>query len=91
MKAYKSKGMKLGAQGESKAAKSGDQSMAPAHKPSMKHKEPAHPVKAGDQSMAPDHKKKALPRQDAPAGVSSVNGGSPMSLPKGGGVGESEV
>lgn len=91
MKAYKSKGMRLPAQGEAHAAKSGDQSMAPAHKPSMQHKEPAHPVKPGDQSMAPSHRKAALPMQDAPAGVSSVNGGSAMSLPKGGGVGESEV
>lgn len=91
MKAYKSKGMKLGSQGESKAAKSGDQSMAPAHKPSMKHKEPAHPVMPGDQSMSPSSKKTALPSQDAPAGASSPNGGSSMALPKGGGVGESEV
>lgn len=91
MKAYKSKGMKLGSQGEAHAAKSGDQSMAPKHKPSMQHKEPSHPVKAGDQSMAPSHRKAALPMQDAPPGVSSVNGGSSMSMPKGGGVGESEV
>lgn len=99
--AYKSKGMKLGSQGESKAAKSGDQSMAPATKPSMKHKEPSGPfskpasgAKApefGDQSKAPDHKKKALPMQDAPPGVAGVNGGSPVAMPKGGGVGESEV
>lgn len=86
--AYKHKGMKLGSKGESHSM---DQSAAPKTKPSMQHKEPSHPVKSGDQSMAPDHKKKALPMQDAPAGVSSVNGGSSMSLPKGGGVGESEV
>ena len=94
MKAYKSKGMKLGSQGESKPAKSGDQSMAPATKPSMKHKEPSAQYqypKNGEQSMKPDHKKKALPMQDAPAGVSSVNGGSSMALPKGGCAGESEV
>lgn len=89
--AYKSKGMKLGSQGDSKAAKSGDQSMAPQHKPSMKHKEPSLPVKPGDQSMAPDTKKKGLPMQDAPPGVAGVNGGSSVALPKGGGVGESEV
>lgn len=89
--AYKHKGMKLGAQGDAKAAKSGDQSMAPAHKPSMQHKEPPHPVMPGDQSMAPQHKKAALPMQDAPPGVSSVNGGSSMAMPKGGGVGETEV
>lgn len=86
--AYKHKGMKLPAQGDAHGM---DQSAAPKHKPSMQHKEPSHPIKSGDQSMAPDHKKKALPMQDAPAGVSSVNGGSSMSLPKGGGVGETEV
>ena len=86
--AYKHKGMKLGQKGESQSM---DSSAAPKHKPSMKHKEPSHPIKSGDQSMAPDHKKKAMPMQDAPAGVSSVNGGSSMSLPKSGGKGESEV
>ena len=94
MKAYKHKGMKLGSQGESKPAKSGDQSMAPSTSPSMQHKEPSAQYqypKNGEQSMAPDHNKKSLPMQDAPAGVSSCNGGSSMSLPKGGGVGESEV
>ncbi len=89
--AYKSKGMKLGSQGESKPAQAGDQSMAPKTSPSMQHKEPSHAVKPGDQSMAPSHKKSALPMQDAPPGVSGVNGGSPMALPKGGGVGESDV
>lgn len=86
--AYKHKGMKLGQKGESHSM---DQSAAPKHKPSMQHKEPSHPIKAGDQSMAPDHKKKGLPTQDAPAGVKGVNEGSSMSLPKSGGVGESEV
>lgn len=80
--------MKLPAQG---AAHGMDQSKAPAHKPSMQHKEPSHPVAAGDQSKAPSHRKAALPMQDAPAGASSVNGGSSMALPKPGGVGESEV
>lgn len=89
--AYKSKGMKLGSQGDAKPSKSGDQSMAPATKPSMQHKEPSRPVKPGDQSMAPSHKKAALPMQDAPPGVASVNGGSACSMPKGGGVGETEV
>lgn len=86
--AYKSKGMKLGSQGEAHGM---DQSKAPAHRPSMQHKEPSHPVKPGDQSMAPSHKKAALPSQDAPPGVAGVNGGSPMSLPKSGGPGESDV
>ena len=92
--AYKSKGMKLPEHSMSSCSPSEfpeKAKMAPKHKPSMQHKEPAHPVKPGDQSMAPDHKKKGLPMQDAPPGVSSVNGGSPMSLPKGAGVGESEV
>jgi hypothetical protein len=87
--AYKHKGMKAPRPGM--AAPEMDQSAAPKHKPSMQHKEPSRPIKSGDQSMAPDHKKKELPMQDAPAGVSSVNGGSSMSLPKGGGVGETEV
>lgn len=88
MKAYKSKGMKAPRPAAGPAM---DQSAAPKTKPSMQHKEPAHPVMPGDQSMAPSHKKAALPMQDAPPGVSGVNGGSAMSLPKGGGVGESEV
>lgn len=87
--AYKHKGMK--APRPDMSAPKMDQSAAPKHKPSMQHKEPSHPVKPGDQSMAPDHKKKALPMQDAPLGVSSVNGGSSMSMPKSGGVGETEV
>lgn len=89
-KAYKSKGMKA-PRPPAHAAKAGDQSMAPATKPSMQHKEPSHAVKPGDQSMAPAHKKAALPMQDAPPGVSSVNGGSSMALPQGGGPGESKV
>jgi len=88
MKAYKSKGMKAPRPAAGPAM---DQSAAPKTKPSMQHKEPAHPVKPGDQSMAPSHRKAALPMQDAPPGASGVNGGSSMSLPKGGGVGESEV
>lgn len=87
--AYKHKGMKI--QKHDMSAPKLDQSSAPKHKPSMQHKEPSHPIKSGDQSMAPDHKKKGLPSQDAPPGVSGVNGGSSMSLPKGGCVGESEV
>jgi hypothetical protein len=86
--AYKSKGMKLGQRGE---AHSMDQSKAPATKPSMQHKEPAHPVMPGDQSMAPAHRKAALPMQDAPPGVAGVNGGSSVALPKSGGLDETEV
>lgn len=86
--AYKSKGMKLPPQGEAHAK---DPSAPPKHKPSMQHKEPSRPIKAGDQSLPPDHKKKSLPLQDAPKGVKGVNEGSPVSLPKSGGVGESEV
>lgn len=86
--AYSNKGMKAPRPAAYGAM---DQSAAPKHKPSMQHKEPSHPVQAGDQSMAPDHKKKALPSQDAPPGVSGVNGGSPMAMPKSGAKGESEV
>jgi len=87
--AYKSKGMKLPK--HDMGAPKLDPSAAPATKPSMKHKEPSIPVMPGDQSMAPGSKKKALPMQDAPPGVAGVNGGSSMELPKGGGVGESDV
>lgn len=87
--AYKHKGAK--APRPDMSAPKMDQSAAPKHKPSMQHKEPAHPVKPGDQSMAPEHKKKTLPLQDAPKGVKGVNEGSSVSMPKSGGVGESEV
>jgi len=43
------------------------------------------------QSNPPSHKGKKLTSAEAPEGVSGVNGGSSMSLPKSGGVGESEV
>lgn len=58
-----------------------DASMAPAHRPSMKHKEPAGPYslpKGGEQSAAPEHKRKALPMKDAPKGASAPNGGEKM-------------
>ncbi len=87
--AYKHKGMK--APRPDMSAPALDQSSAPKHKPSMQHKEPSMPMKPEMASMAPDTKKKALPSQDAPKGVSGVNGGTSMSLPKSGGVGESEV
>jgi len=87
--AYQHKGMK--APRPDMSAPKLDQSSAPKTSPSMQHKEPSHPIKPGDQSMAPDHKKKSLPSQDAPSGVKGVNEGSSMSLPKSGGVGESEV
>jgi hypothetical protein len=94
--AYKHKGAKV--KEDQKASHGTDvadkASMAPAHKPSMKHAEPAGPFqypKNGEQSMAPSHKKQALPLQDAPKGVKGVNDGSSMSLPKGGSVGEGEV
>lgn len=92
--AYKSKGMKAPRPDKSMKAGAEEAKMAPKTKPSMQHKEPAGPFsspKGGEQSMAPSHKKKALPMQDAPKGVSGVNGGSPVSMPKGGGVGETEV
>lgn len=92
--AYKHKGMKVQEHTMSTCKPSEfpeKAKMAPKHKPSMQHKEPSYPVKPGDQSMAPSHKKASLPMQDAPPGVSSVNGGSPMQMPKGGGVGETEV
>ncbi len=86
--AYKSKGMKAPRPG---AGPEMDQSKAPKTKPSMQHKEPAHPVMPGDQSKAPEHKKAALPMQDAPPGVAGVNGGREVALPKAGGLGETEV
>ena len=95
--AYKHKGMKVKEQEMSSCSpKEFDKkaSMAPKHKPSMKHKEPAGPFsapKGGEQSMAPSHKKKALPMQDAPKGASAPNGGASVAMPKGGGVGETEV
>lgn len=89
-KAYKSKGMKA-PRPPAHAAKAGDQSMAPATKPSMQHVEESRPVQAGDQSMAPSHKKAALPSKDAPPGVAGVNGGSSCAMPQGGGPGESKV
>jgi hypothetical protein len=91
MKAYKSKGMKAPRPGAYKQDEDA-QSDAPKTKPSMQHKEPSMKMEAGMQSMAPDHKKKALPTKDAPLGVTpGVNMGKSHELPKGGGVGESEV
>jgi len=86
--AYKSKGMKAPRPGAGPAL---DPSKAPSHKGSV-HKEPVT-MEAGEKqaSMAPDTKKKSLPREDAPAGVAGVNGGSAMAMPKGGCKGESEV
>lgn len=92
--AYKSKGMKANHPKEDMQVKSEMASMAPKHRPSMKKQKPQGPFstpKDGEQSMAPSVKKKALTMDCAPKGVSSVNGGSSMSLPKGGGVGETEV
>lgn len=95
--AYKHKGMKVSEDAKSSCSPkefSEKASMAPKHKPSMKHKEPSASYqypKGGEQSMAPSHKKQALPMQDAPKGASAPNGGKSMSLPKSGGVGESEV
>lgn len=94
--AYKHKGMKA-PKADMKAPKL-DQSAAPKVKPGMQHKEPAGPYSRpkggchdGEQSKAPSHKKAALPTQDAPKGVSTPNGGASVSMPKGGGVGETEV
>lgn len=92
MQAYKHKGMKAprpGAYGmdETKAAKD-----APKTKPSMQHKEPSYSKEENMQSKAPSTKKKALPTKDAPPGVTpGVNMGKSHEMPKGGGVGESEV
>lgn len=94
MKAYKSKGMKAPRPEKSMEAKSEMASMAPKHKPSMKKSKPAGPYKmpkGGEQSMAPSHKKQGLTMECAPKGVAGVNGGKSHSMPKGGGVGESEV
>lgn len=90
--AYKQKGPKA-PKADMKAPKL-DQSSAPKSKPSMKHAEPPAPwstPKNDEQSMAPSHSKKALPSKDAPKGVRGVNEGSPISMPQGGGVGETEV
>ncbi len=95
--AYGHKGMKVSGQGEKHCDPKDFHEkvkMAPQHAPKMHHKEPAGPYqypKGQEQSMAPSHKGKALPMKDAPQGVAAPNGGKPMSLPKGGGVGESEV
>lgn len=91
MKAYKSKGMKAPRPGSYKLDEDA-QADAPKTKPSMQHKEPSYKMEAGMQSKAPDHKKKALPTKDAPPGVTpGPNMGKPHGMPKGGGVGESEV
>src|SRR5271166_5485760 len=68
-----------------KAPDMGEQSKAPADKPSMQFEVPAGPwsmpesgAKAPDfgaQSLAPDHKKKGLPMKNAPVGVKGVNEG----------------
>jgi hypothetical protein len=95
--AYKHKGMKVKEQTmKSHSPKEFDKkaSMAPMHKPSMKHAEPSAAYqypRDGQQSMAPSHKKQALPTADAPKGVATPNGGSSMAMPKSGGPGESEV
>ena len=90
MMAYKSKGMKA-PRPDSYKLDEDAQSDAPETKPSMQHKEPAFPQAEGAQSKAPDHKKKALPTKDAPPGAKGVNEGGEHTLPKSGGVGESEV
>lgn len=90
--AYKHKGMKLPK--ADMTAPQLDQSSAPKHSPSMQHKEPSAQYqypKSGEQSMKPDHTKKGLPSEDAPTGTAGVNGGSSMSLPKSGGLGDTEV
>jgi len=90
--AYKSKGMK--APKADMSAPKLDQSSAPKHSPSMKHSEPVAQYqypKNGEQSMKLEHTKKSLPHEDAPKGVSSVNGGTSVSMPKSGGVGDTEV
>jgi hypothetical protein len=90
MMAYKSKGMKAPRPGSYKQDEDA-QSDAPKTEPSMQHKEPAYSKEEGMQSKAPTTKKKALPTQDAPPGVKGVNEGTEHTLPKSGGVGETEV
>lgn len=90
-----------------KAPAFGDQSKAPANKPSMQpdvaQAEYMFPESGsgrpmggdkydlGHQSKPPMHKKAALPSKNAPVGVKGVNEGSDYPLPKSGGKGESEV
>ena len=93
MKAYKHKGMKAPRPEKKMEVKTEMASMAPSHKPShkMSHQkaEYSRPM-GGEQSMAPSHKGKAMPSAHAPKGVAGVNGGKSVSMPKCGGVGESE-
>lgn len=92
MQAYKSKGMKAPRPDAYKLDETAAAKTAPKVKPAMKHAEPAYPKQEDMQSKAPDHKKKALPTKDAPPGVTpGVNMGKSHEMPKGGGVGESEV
>lgn len=92
MKAYKHKGMKAPRPGAYSLDETSAAKEAPKVKPSMQHKEPSMAKEEGMQSKAPEHKKKALPTKDAPPGVTpGVNLGKSHEMPKGGGVGESEV
>lgn len=95
--AYKHKGMKQPANKQDMKVSAGDQSMAPQTKPS---KAKSHPKAEwmypqggkhdGAQSVAPDHRRAAMPSEHKPEGASEINGGQSMSMPKCGGVGETE-
>jgi hypothetical protein len=84
-----------------KAPDMGEQSKAPADKPSMQPSVPSGPwdmpesggkaPDMGAQSKPPEHKKKEMTLKNAPVGVKGVNGGTDFPLPKGGGKGETEV
>ena len=92
MQAYKHKGMKAPRPDGYKMDETAAAKDAPKVKPSMQHVEPSHKMEPGVQSKAPDHKKKPLPTKDAPPGVTpGVNLGKSHEMPKGGGVGDSEV
>jgi len=86
--AYKSKGMKAP---RPSAGPKMDPSEAPSHKPKHAAKGQSSKVEAGQQSMAPSNKGNAVPSAEAPAGVSSLNGGSDYKLPESGKPGSSKV
>lgn len=92
--AYSSKGMRQKDGDKMKMDASKEVKEAPKHKPSRKKSHPQASYKmpkGGEQSMAPEHKKRSLTKEHAPEGVSGVNEGEKMSLPKSGGRGDSEV
>lgn len=86
--AYKSKGMKAP---RPSAGPAMDPSMAPSHKPKHAAAGQSQKVQSGDQSMAPSNKGNMIPSAEAPAGVSSLNGGSDYKMPESGKPGSSKV